>query len=336
MKKKFFNKTVLKPQAVLANQRQINAAGRKGLYPQGMLDALKANPTGNICVIRSVGGIGDVLMITPGLRELKRRFPNCKLTFAIDRHTTHNDIYYELIKNAPFIDECYDARYVDKRKYTKCIDISAVSIPYEREGLPARNRIDIFANSLGLVTMENRLPFYCVEPEEKAIAKSFINEHLGFAQPLVGIHTASNEDKRTWRVHQQVKFIKTFSAKASGAKFLIFDHHNMYDWSTLPNVVVTRNESLREMASLINEVDLFICPDSGPMHIAGALGKKSLTVFGSIPPEARINHYPSHTSVRMEELSCLGCWYRDCPYDVKCMRDLDGGLVASKALIRLR
>ena len=86
------------------------------------------------------------------------------------------------------------------------------------------------------------------------------------------------------------------------------------------------------MAGLIWASDLFIGPDSGPMHIAGALKKKSVVVFGSIPPEARINYYPSHSSVRMDELSCIGCWYKQCPYNKKCMRELKGARVGKVAL----
>ena len=76
------------------------------------LRALKDSDRSSICIIRSVGGIGDVLMITPALRELKVRYPKSKLTFAVDRHTTSGDNYYELVKNAWFIDHIIDARDV--------------------------------------------------------------------------------------------------------------------------------------------------------------------------------------------------------------------------------
>ena len=58
------------------------------------------------------------------------------------------------------------------------------------------------------------------------------------------------------------------------------------------------------------------------MHLAGAVKTKSLVIFGSIPPSVRINRYPSHEYIRLESLDCLECWYKDCPFNIKCMRDL--------------
>ena len=48
-----------------------------------LLRALKDSDKSSICIIRSVGGIGDVLMITPALRELKLRYPKSKLTLQL-------------------------------------------------------------------------------------------------------------------------------------------------------------------------------------------------------------------------------------------------------------
>ncbi|MGC8469263.1 MAG: hypothetical protein ACP5NI_05075, partial [Acetobacteraceae bacterium] len=43
------------------------------------------------------GGIGDVLLCTPGLRECKRRDPSCRIAFYTDRP--------ELVRGLPYIDE---------------------------------------------------------------------------------------------------------------------------------------------------------------------------------------------------------------------------------------
>ena len=38
----------------------------------------------SVCIKRSVGGIGDLLMVTPSLKAIKEALPNCWLTFATD------------------------------------------------------------------------------------------------------------------------------------------------------------------------------------------------------------------------------------------------------------
>ena len=316
-------RSILQPSKLIAKQRSVTVVERAGLG-RGLLSTLKVKPKAKICVVRSVGGIGDVLMMTPGLRELKRRFPESLLTVAVDRHRTHDDCYYEMLKNAPFIDKIIDARHVDRNRFSKTIDISAVSIPYERRGLPARNRINIFANFLGLQKLENSLPFYKVERHEFNKAFKLIEKKRGsFDGPVITLHTASHDKKRSWPVEKNIEFLEALRKKIPNAFIIVFDFNNTYlDWSKIPGVYNASSTTVREMASLIAVSRVFIGPDSGPMHIAGALEVPSVTLFGAIPPEARINHYESHEALTVGNLPCLGCWYEACPYKFKCMTDL--------------
>lgn len=286
---------------------------------------------GDACVIRRVGGIGDILMILPALRQLKEDFPNVRLTFAIDMHTTSGNIYYEIVKNLPFIDEIVDARYVQTKKYIAIIDISSVCIRYEHSGLPALNRIDIFARSMGLPKLNNKLPPFIVEEPEKEWALKQIQKYKQEGKRIVILHTASMEGKRCWPAEKYTEILSRSLKENLLVHYIILDfNHVSNSWKNFSNCSEYSSTSLREMAALISVADCFIGPDSGPMHLAGAVKTRAVVVFGSIPPQARINHYPTHTSVRMDELNCIGCWYKPCPYSVKCMRDLDSHLVYDK------
>lgn len=285
------------------------------------------NGHARVCVLRGLGGIGDILMITPALRELKRRYPQLHLSFAIDMHKTSNNVYYALVENAPFIDKIIDARYVNRKDYDAYIDISSVCIRFERKELPNINRIDLFARSMGLNGMVDKVPFYQVKQEEKLFAKVFLKEHV--SRKLIVLHTASFEEKRSWPIEHQIALIEM--CKDLNITFLVLDFNQKYShWDQHSNVVNCSHTNLREMAALINEADLFIGPDSGPMHLAGALQKRSLVLFGSIPPEARINYYRNHAAIKHPNLSCLGCWYNACPYNIKCMKELQTDLVYNR------
>ena len=90
----------LKKSKLLTDERPVEAKNRRSLYNNRLISVFKDEPTGHVCIVRSVGGIGDVLMITPAIRQIKERYPLCKVTLALDRHRTRGDIYYELLKNA--------------------------------------------------------------------------------------------------------------------------------------------------------------------------------------------------------------------------------------------
>jgi ADP-heptose:LPS heptosyltransferase len=286
------------------------------------------------CVIRSVGGIGDMLMATPLLRQLKREFPKLHLVFAIDRHRTQNDIYYHLLKNAPFINEFIDARYIDRSKYAAVIDISAVCIRYERKGLPLVNRIDLFARACGVVRLKSKMPFYYVEPQERQWAKVKIKPYRDMNKTLVALHTASFDGKRSWPPANYRKLIEHTAKHNLDIHFIVFDFNGVLKDIDNKSNCIRLDTTIREMAALIEQCDLFIGPDSGPMHIAGALGTRSLVLFGSVPPQARINYYESHTALTVS-LPCLGCWYEACDIGIKCMSDLSHIVVFNGLLDRI-
>jgi len=50
-----------------------------------------------------------------------------------------------------------------------------------------------------------------------------------------------------------------------------------------PNVNICKKLTIKDLISLISQIDLVIGPDTGPTHMAWALDKPSVTLFGSTP-----------------------------------------------------
>tara|TARA_B100000131_G_scaffold315009_1_gene352748 strand:- start:4160 stop:6163 length:2004 start_codon:yes stop_codon:yes gene_type:complete len=328
------SRSLTQSRKVIAKQRDIEIANnsREGIFsrPSPFLTQI-TSPEGSICIIRSLGGIGDVLMITPGIRALKKKYPKLTITVAVDRHRTWDDSYYHLLKTAPFIDHIIDARYVDRSKYDKVIDISSVCMPYEKKGLPNRNRIDLFARHMGINFLENELPFLEVEFEEYVWARSIIvKNRKSLKSPVVCFAPSSNDDMRSWKKDKARQFVELIKQRHPQILLIVFDRHDYLEG--MDGFLDMRDTSVRQMAALIQQCHVYVGPDSGPMHIAGCLEKESVVLFGSIPPEARVGPYKRHLPVKTDELSCLGCWYGPCPYNVACMDKIDASLVLGKAI----
>ncbi len=77
--------------------------------------------------------------------------------------------------------------------------------------------------------------------------------------------------------------------------------------------------SLRELMSLIQECDLLVTNDSGPMHIAAALGVPVVALFGSTDDHAT-GPYGQKDGVIHKRASCSPCFRRVCPIDFRCMK----------------
>ncbi|HGY92810.1 MAG TPA: lipopolysaccharide heptosyltransferase family protein [Planctomycetes bacterium] len=69
---------------------------------------------------------------------------------------------------------------------------------------------------------------------------------------------------------------------------------------------------MRRVACLMDEADLVIGGDTGPVHLASALGRKVLALFG--PYDPRLYHPYQHPERALyHALPCSPCRYRSCP-----------------------
>ncbi len=89
--------------------------------------------------------------------------------------------------------------------------------------------------------------------------------------------------------------------------------------------------SLAEFIEIAAACDLFLTNDSGPMHIASALGIPTVAVFGATDHEAT-GPTGSHSIVVREPVECSPCLLRECPIDHRCMTRVSAERVARAAL----
>ncbi|KAG8171255.1 hypothetical protein JTE90_028919 [Oedothorax gibbosus] len=79
--------------------------------------------------------------------------------------------------------------------------------------------------------------------------------------------------------------------------------------------------SLRELASLISLCRAFLSNDSGPMHIADALGVPVVALFGST--NEIVTGPFSQGRVIHKHVTCSPCYKRTCPIDFRCMKAIE-------------
>lgn len=92
---------------------------------------------------------------------------------------------------------------------------------------------------------------------------------------------------------------------------------------------------LRELTALLDECELLLTCDSGPMHIAAAQGTPVVAVLGPTDP-LRTGPYGQLDHVVSGECELMPCLKRHCPgLGDKCMKDLDARRVIEKALALL-
>jgi heptosyltransferase-2 len=90
------------------------------------------------------------------------------------------------------------------------------------------------------------------------------------------------------------------------------------DQMTRPTAVLNGKTSLETLIGVLAESSLMITNDSGPMHIAAALGIATVAIFGSTD-EINTGPYGPRTRIVKHSVECSPCLLRDCPIDHRCM-----------------
>jgi heptosyltransferase-2 len=92
--------------------------------------------------------------------------------------------------------------------------------------------------------------------------------------------------------------------------------------------------SLRELMALLKLCRVLLTNDSGPMHVAAALGTPVVVPFGSTAPELTGPGLPGdrqHTLLK-SAAPCSPCFRRACPIDLRCMTGISPDRVTEAVL----
>lgn len=78
--------------------------------------------------------------------------------------------------------------------------------------------------------------------------------------------------------------------------------------------------SLPETGSILSQMDLAITVDTGPMHMAAALGIPVVAIFGPTDPHRTGPYGDRHRVIRTTDLACQPCFSRTCSRgDLACL-----------------
>ena len=89
--------------------------------------------------------------------------------------------------------------------------------------------------------------------------------------------------------------------------------------------------SLAEFIDMAAACEIYVTNDSGPMHIASALGVPTVVVFGATDDVAT-GPTGALSRVVREAVECSPCLLRECPIDHRCMTRVSAARVAEAAL----
>jgi len=172
-------------------------------------------------------------------------------------------------------------------------------------------------------------------PEETANAKRLL---AGAPCPMVGVIIGSSWPSRIYPPGAVATTIRELAhpTDTCSALFPVLiggpDEAGLVDAvmkeiEGVPTLNLVGRTSLRDLIAIFTQCAAAFGPDSGPMHMAAAVGCPVVSLWGSTAPERSAPWGFADLAIR-GEIECHPCYLRRCPIGGECMRRIDPLAVA--------
>jgi len=251
-------------------------------------------------------GIGDVLMATPALRELKKANPKSWIRFYTN--------YEQLVRDLPYIDEVlpFSQRPTENRIYLEYASIVPSSVHLSK----------LFGDRLDVDVIDTKPD--CII--QKSIVAKYKEEWKNLPGPIVAVlrRASRHTPNKDWSNESWHDLTEQICKFGSVVEIGVPDD---LDRTFPKNYLDLRGKtSLEELAAVVAAADIYTGPVSGPMHIAAAVGTPAVVVIGGY--EHPVNsHYPGNVEF-YTSLPCSPCWLLEpCPFNLKCLKAISSAQV---------
>ncbi|PYJ02465.1 MAG: hypothetical protein DMF00_01640 [Verrucomicrobia bacterium] len=290
-------------------------------------------------IICRMVGIGDVICTLPMCDEVRRRHPGKLLVFVTAE--PWRDIVI-LSRSADLVYGNKSWAYPFFKMPAKIKLFGLVDTIYNpqtsgervHKGGMTRHLIEDLAESCGFTVTARQPRLY---PSADLIEKTRIayglDRNVTAERLLIGINPGPNWPVKEWQAYKWQKLINNIHSEYD-AVIIQFgtnkgDGSSEYDHLTGVKSVASRLSGA-EIVALIADCDLMISIDSGPVHVAGAVGTPVVGLFGPLNPTLILP--PDSPALGLySDVPCLFCfnrtpvinWLTGCPHDIACMKKLD-------------
>lgn len=297
-----------------------------------------------ILLIR-LSSLGDIVLTTPAIRAVRSHFPNAYIAMLVGKQSSNvlekNPHLDEIIAFDRFAKDkdtgemLRTIRTLRERKFTLAIDfqrkfrtgllmyfsgaaqrigkgaLCTVRV-LERDNKHATAHYFDLLHAVGIRAVDQKLELFLAASERTDASQRFDAAGVRQTGLKVGIFPGAGWKLREW-MPQRFAAIGNRLAEHFNAEVLIFGGpreselvHTVADLMDARAVPFAGNLQVRELAACIEKCDLFLTNDTGPMHIAAAVGTPTVSLFG---PGNHIRFQPLgglHQTIR-HDVACSPC-----------------------------
>jgi len=314
-------------------------------------------------------GIGDIVLSTTVLDNLNSYFPAAEIHYLVEEFAKQSVENNPLVKKIHTMQKTefsyFVSRRIRKEKYDLIIDlwsnprsaqITFLSGAKYRLGYSYRGRryaYNIKANAgrgdvhsaehnLELlkaidVPITSKNIHYYINKNSQEKADRFIKSLKLINKNIIGIIPSGGWESKRCDAVKWIEICKELINKLDVSLLLLWGPGDERDAEKIKSelqdeITIAPETDVDEMAALINNCDVVIANDSGPMHIAAALNIPTLGLFGPTDPKKHGPYSDNSTYIIKDDLDCIICNKLVCPFNHECMLSISNEMVSYKII----
>jgi lipopolysaccharide heptosyltransferase II len=305
----------------------------KDQYPLSELTVLTSSS--NAPVIKPNPHVDRVLVLNPRGRWMEW-FRSIKRLRA-DAYDLAVDPYQGYALKAALIAFLSGARFkIGYDSYGRGIFYNMTAMECEEP----RHLIDVVLNVLKPIGIDtaDRSPEMFITDEEKKLAQDWMEANRLGLKPIIGVHPGAFYPTQRWSSKYFSELIRSIQINGEhdvivfggpGDTVIVDEILSGLDH----NPRICTGSDLRRFAAIVSRCGILICNNSGPLHVASALGIPTISFMGPTVKEiwSPIGHM--HKVLRIDTLPCIGCDSGMCRIKTHdCMRLLTPSMVMDEIM----
>lgn len=198
-------------------------------------------------------------------------------------------------------------------------------VPFNDQKHEVESTLDVL-RSAGIEIQDKALEAW-ISPQERQEILASVKE-LSTKNLKVLFHAAAAHPDKLYPLESWAELMKTLAAKQPITPFFIGSKEDIPTYEVLQTlsgikgVCLAGQLSLRQSMALLAEMQLAICTDSGPAHLAAAVGTPTISLFGPTDPERWRPWGEAHKAIFDDTLACRPCHYKKTCEDRPCLTAL--------------
>lgn len=211
------------------------------------------------------------------------------------------------------------------------------SIPYYHENLPKLDHYLKFTEHLGLPEPDS-LDFGLNSLEiNRLVPPAVVEIQNSFLAVVMG----SSWESKDWSFEGHCNLVQHVIKSQNRHVVLLGGSdqwtvaEKLIEKADSPNIINLTGNSLIEMTAVLKAAAAAVGPDSGPGHLAAAVGTPYVTLFGPTPASRHVPYGCEHLIVQ-SDFDCVPCYKKQCPdRNKQCMQNIEVDDVVEKISMAL-